>query len=608
MKALEGRTVTLHDPELLRREKLNRDYLMELKNDNLTLHFDTESGRRTMNGFGSIHGGWDSPTSQIRGHFTGHWLSAAAIHVAETGDRELLGKAQAIVDDIVLCQAQNGNGWAASIPEKYLHLIARGHPVWAPHYVIHKSLMGLVDMYRYAGYEPALRAAEGFAQWFYDWSGRFTREQFDDILDFETGGMLEIWAQLYSITKKDMYLTLMERYRRARLFDPLLEGQDPLTNMHANTTIPEAIGCAAAYDATGDEKWMRDAMAYWKCAADDRCSYVTGGQTCGEVWSPKGFLGARLGSKVQEHCTVYNMMRLAEFLFRWTKDPKYAAYWELGLHNGVMAQAYWETKASHGLPGEHDAPGLLSYFLPMRAGSRKGWSGRTDSFFCCHGSMVQANAAHNRGLYFEEGDTLYVCQYFDSDVTFGAVSLSQRRVSFSANKHYASDSWAKQLISLGAQENHPDKEAHSFTVQGSPRAFTLKLRIPDWCSGPAECYVNGEAVDADGSWFVISRTWQAGDTVTVVFPKAVQAIPLPEDESMVAFRYGPVALAGLTEEELTLTGDLKALFVHDNEREWGLWYDSFRTRGQQKNIRFIPLRDVGYEAYTVYFPWKKETA
>ena len=34
--------------------------------------------------------------------------------------------------------------------------------------------------------------AENFAQWFYDWSAGFTREEFDDILDFETGGMLEI--------------------------------------------------------------------------------------------------------------------------------------------------------------------------------------------------------------------------------------------------------------------------------------------------------------------------------------------------------------------------------------------------------------------------------
>lgn len=65
--------------------------------------------------------------------------------------------------------------------------------------------------------------------------------------------MLEIWVQLYAITGKDKYAALMERYYRGRLFDPLLKGEDVLTNMHANTTIPEIIGCARAYDVTGDE-------------------------------------------------------------------------------------------------------------------------------------------------------------------------------------------------------------------------------------------------------------------------------------------------------------------------------------------------------------------
>lgn len=32
---------------------------------------------------------------------------------------------------------------------------------------------------------------------FYRWSSQFTRKEFDDILDFETGGMLEVWADLY---------------------------------------------------------------------------------------------------------------------------------------------------------------------------------------------------------------------------------------------------------------------------------------------------------------------------------------------------------------------------------------------------------------------------
>ena len=90
----------------------------------------------------------------------------------------------------------------------------------------------------------------------------------------------------------------------------------------------------------------------------ERGYYATGGQTNGEVWSPPGELSARLGFRTQEHCTVYNMMRLAEYLFRWTGDPAYADYWERNLWNGILAQ-------------QHPDTGMIAYFLPMHAGRRR---------------------------------------------------------------------------------------------------------------------------------------------------------------------------------------------------------------------------------------------
>jgi len=89
--------------------------------------------------------------------------------------------------------------------------------------------------------------------------------------------MLEAWADLYGITGERKYLDLIERYTRGRLFDALLEGRDPLTNMHANTTIPEAHGAARCYEVTGDERWRSIAQAYWDCAVTNRGAYCTGG-------------------------------------------------------------------------------------------------------------------------------------------------------------------------------------------------------------------------------------------------------------------------------------------------------------------------------------------
>jgi DUF1680 family protein len=367
----------LWDGELRSRQERNRKYMMDLKSENLLLNFNFEAGRRSARNVDEIHGGWESPICELRGHFLGHWLSAAALRYYATGDMEIKAKADIIVHELALCQKENGGKWVGSVPEKYLHWIARGKGVWAPQYNLHKTFMGLADMYEYAGNKEALEIASNFADWFLDWSESFSRDKFDDILDFETGGMLEVWAQLLELTDDKKYKTLLKNYYRSRLFEPLLRGEDVLTNMHANTTVPEALGCARAYEVTGEQKWRDIVEAYWKLAVTERGQYATGGQTSGEIWSAKNELGARLGDKNQEHCTEYNMIRLADYLFRWTKDPAYADYIEMNIYNGLMAQAY--------IGG-----GLISYFLPLNAGAKKGWGSETNDFWCCHGTLVQA--------------------------------------------------------------------------------------------------------------------------------------------------------------------------------------------------------------------------
>ena len=195
LKEKAGREVSLLDSELKRRENANRNYMIHLENRFLLLNFNLEAGRDTSTDvIENMHGGWEFPTCQLRGHFLGHWLSAAAIHYHATGDMELKAKADVIIAELEECQKENGGQWVGSIPEKYLYRIAAGKQVWAPHYTIHKVFMGLLDMYEYAGNQTALRIAGNFADWFYDWSAGYSREEFDDILDFETGGMLEVWA------------------------------------------------------------------------------------------------------------------------------------------------------------------------------------------------------------------------------------------------------------------------------------------------------------------------------------------------------------------------------------------------------------------------------
>jgi DUF1680 family protein len=84
--------------EFQRRFSVNRRYVMSLRSENLLQNHYMEAGlwgpRREPK---EIHWGWESPTCQLRGHFLGHWLSAAARIYASTGDAEVKGKADWIV-------------------------------------------------------------------------------------------------------------------------------------------------------------------------------------------------------------------------------------------------------------------------------------------------------------------------------------------------------------------------------------------------------------------------------------------------------------------------------------------------------------------------------
>lgn len=605
-KALPHPDVQLAGGLFLDRFHLNRAYVASLTQENLLQNFHLEAGLRQWTircshpahppdlGEGR-HWGWESPTCQVRGHFLGHWLSAAAQIWAATGDAALKMRAEAVVTELAVCQERNGDGWLAAFPPKYMDWLAQGRPTWAPQYVHHKTLMGLTHMHAFAGSDLALEIAGRFADWFHRWTGQFNREQLDDILDVETGGMLEAWADLYGITGERKYLDLIERYTRGRLFDALLEGRDPLTNMHANTTIPEAHGAARCYEVTGDERWRSIAQAYWDCAVTNRGAYCTGGQTSGEIWTPPFALAARRGDKNQEHCTVYNMIRLADYLLRWTGEARYADYIERNLYNGVLAQ-------------QNPATGQISYFLPLEAGARKRWGHPTFDFWCCHGSLVQAHCLYGRLACYRDDDGLRIAQYIPARIRAELQGTAvELRLSFDP-RNGGTQALTEGAAPWSGSRHRPSSWLVRVEVAcDRPMEFALRLRLPDWLSGPAALWVNGEkqavAAEADG-FSCLRRTWHQ-DTVLLELPKGLSVSPIPDEPETVAFMDGPVVLAGLCAEEVTLAGDQydpRSILVPDNEREWGIWLNGYRTVNQPRSIRFSPLYEVVDEPYTLYFP------
>ena len=591
-------TLTNHRVKLLpglfqKRFDVNRRYVMSLKTHSLLQNHYMEAGLwAPMTKPVEAHWGWESPTCQIRGQFLGHWLSAASHIYAITGDQEIKGKVDHIVSEVARCQEENGGEWAGPIPVKYMEWLARGKVVHAPHCPVHRNMMGLYDMYAWAGNQQALEILLKWAHWFSRWTAQFTREQFDGMLDVETGGMLEVWADLYGITGEKEHYELIKRYDRRRLFGPLLAGKDVLTNMHANTTIPEIHGAARAWEVTGEDRWRDIVEAYWRCAVTDRGYFCTGGQNNGEFWIPPGLLSTRLGDKNQEYCTVYHMMRLADYLLRWTGDAAYDDYWERNLYNGSLAQQHPET-------------GMVTYFLPMRSGAVKQWGTETDDFWCCHGTIIQGHSVYPNRIFLNQGDDLILSQYIPCQLE-----------------------WSHQGNSISltlSEDTHPEahRRPHSRSYElkiacAQPTEFALKFRLPWWISASPELVINGEKQAVPGNpstYFRIHRVW-SNDTVHITLPHHVTTSPLPDRPDTVAFMEGPVVLAGvladkpgrtrgetLIENTLYFNGEDAAwVLIPDNEREFTRWQISYRTQDQAQNIRFIPLYEIRDESYAVYFP------
>ena len=583
------------------RFELNRNYVLSLKTPNLLQNHYLEAGL-----WGPIgqpreaHWGWESPTCQIRGEFLGHWLSAAAHICATTGDAELKGKADFIVSEVARCQQENGGEWAAPIPEKYLHWLARGKQVWAPHCTIHRNMMGLYDMYAWTGNTQALDILVRWARWFHRWSGQFSQEHFDNMLDVETGGMLESWADLYGVTGEREHRDLLNRYDHRHLYDPLLNGVDALTNMHANTMIPEIQGAARAWEVTGEERWRQIVEAFWRSAVVDRGYFCTGGQTSGEYWTPPKQLAARLGDKNQEHCTVYNMMRVADYLLRWTGEVGYADYWERNLYNGTLAQQNAKT-------------GMVTYFLPLRSGSTKRWGTPTEDFWCCHGTLIQAHSAYLKHVIYQEGGGLVLAQYIPCELEL---------------EHLG----ARLKLSLAPSSEtqpapRPNSRSYELKIVCEPaRDFSVRIRLPWWLSASPLISVNGAqqpAANQAAGFTVVRRVWHA-DTVQICLPFGLRAEPLPDRATTVAFMQGPVVLAGVLSDgaakegagwspqdgvetlaEKTLYGPPGQpidLLVPDSDREFSHWRLGYRTQGQAENFRLIPLYEIRDERYAVYFP------
>lgn len=599
LKPAEKGSVKILPGVFRERMDVNRQYLLELDVNCLLQNFYLEAGiilpglqvvdnPETAN----LHWGWEAPTCQLRGHFLGHWISAAAKLIAADGEPELRVKLDNIVSELARCQELNGGEWVGSIPEKYFTRLIKNQYIWSPQYVMHKTIVGLSDAYIYAGNTQALDILSHLSDWYITWTEKAAETNPHAVYAGEEAGMLEVWAQLYQLTKDEKYLTLAKRYADAGLFRKLKEGKDSLTNCHANASIPFTHGAAKMYEITGDSDWLEVIKLFWKVAVTDRGMFSTTGMNAGEFWVPPHMQGHFLGSSDQEFCTVYNMVRTASYLLKYTGEAQYADYIERALYNGFLAQQNAQT-------------GMPAYFLPLGAGSRKKWGTKTRDFWCCHGTMVQAQTLYPELVWFTDGDKITAAQYIPSEFT-AEMNGANVTVSQTTGMKYYND----QAFFDEKDDGQMSRWLLKFSVKCDKNArFTLSLRVPEWAKG-VELEVNGKntAAPVKDGWLDITADWQ-NDSVQVFFPSELRAETLPDMPELMAVVDGPIVLAGITGSDCGITGadKLNEQFMPQMEHTYGTFpwrQNSWRTRNQPQSVMFRPLYEVTDEEYTVYFTKK----
>ena len=603
LKVVKGKDVRLLPGLFQRRMKLNEEYLMELDPGCLLQNYYIEAGIIPPGGQvindpdkAKMHWGWEAPSCQLRGHFLGHWMSAAAKLCAGGKKPELRARLDYIVEELARCQSMNGGEWVGSIPEKYFAMLVPGRYIWSPQYTMHKTIMGLKDIYEQLENKTAIDILDRLADWYVRWVKEMQECNPDAVYSGEQAGMLEVWADLYALTKKEKYLFLIHAYERNALFDRLDKGGDALSDDHANASIPLAHGAARLAEITNEEYWIKRLEAFWETAVETRGMFATTGCNAGEFWIPPHIQGRYLGNENQEFCTVYNMVRVAEYFFRRTGESRYADYIERALYNGFLAQQNKET-------------GMPAYFLPLLPGSRKKWGSRTRDFWCCFGTMVQAQTLYPELIWYTVKDCITVSQYIPSDAE---ITIAAGKVRISQKIHMKD--YNNQVLFDEHSEGRVSRWSLRFTISSNVKnEWTLKLRVPCWTKGEPALTLNGETLKTiqRQGWIEIRRNWSKQDELDVFFPSKVVFERLDGAEELACAVDGPIVLAGLTDRDSGLRGDLNdpdSILLPEQSHTYGafVWTQNvYQTRSQKENFRMIPLYEVTDEKYTVYYTVKE---
>ncbi|MCX2477373.1 glycoside hydrolase family 127 protein [Pedobacter sp. MC2016-05] len=530
-------------------------------------------------------GVWDTEDTKLRGHATGHYLSAIAqAYAGTTYDpalqavfakkmdymvntlyelSQLSGKPQKkggtyIADPTAIPPGPGktdydsdlsgagirtdywnwGKGFISAYPPDQFIMLERGakyggqkNQVWAPYYTLHKILAGLIDVYEVTGNKKALEIASNMGDWVYARLSRVPQEtlikMWNTYIAGEFGGMNESMAHLYRITKKPEHL------KTAQLFDNIKVFYGDTAHSHG---LAKNVDIFRGLHANQHIPQIVGSIEMYRASNNPEYYRIADNfwhkMIDDYMYSIGGVAGAR--NPANAECFIAQPASLYENGFsEGGQNETCATYNMLKLtgdlflydQRGELMDYYERGLYNHILASVAENSPANTYHVPLRPGSIKQF-GNADmtGFTCCNGTAIESSTKLQNSIYFKSKDNqaLFVNLYIPSVLD-----------------------WTEKKIKIEQITDFPKKDETKLIIKGNGK-FDVNLRVPGWASKGFFVKINGVTQKFDakpGSYIKLNRNWKNNDTIELKMPFTFYLDPVMDQQNVASLFYGPILLA-----------------------------------------------------------------
>jgi uncharacterized protein len=552
--------------------------------DNFLYMFRNAFGQEQPKGAGPL-GVWDSQETKLRGHATGHYLSAIAQVYASTGydaalQANFAQKMEYMVNTLYYLSQLSGNpkttggehvpdpkavppgygkagytsdlsvkgirtdywnwgkGFISAYPPDQFIMLENGAlygtdsaRVWAPYYTLHKILAGLLDIYEVSGNEKALTIVKGMGDWVYARLSQLPTQtlisMWNRYIAGEFGGMNEVMARLYRITNEQRYMEVAHLFDNIQLF---------YGDAHHTHGLAKNVDMFRGLHANQHIPQIMGALEIYNNSqapdyfriADNFWDMATNDY----MYSIGGVAGASNPNNAE--CFTIQPATLYENGFSpGGQNETCATYNMLKLtrnlflfeQRGELMDYYERGLYNHILASVAENSAANTYHVPLRAGSAKEFSNPDmKGFTCCNGTAIESSTKLQNSIYFKSIDNqaLYVNLFVPSTLI-----------------------WTERNVTVEQTTAFPKEDRTLLTIKGNGE-FNLNVRVPHWATKGFFVKVNDkkEKVKAvPGSYLTITRKWKDGDKVELRMPFHFYLEPVMDQQNIASLFYGPVLLA-----------------------------------------------------------------